>query len=100
MEDRCFHQFSSIYSDFDSKFMNNTYIKMGLYKPGIFISPDDENDLLSATVYIDEEKVQILNEDGEFLAQFYYEELRGIMAIMAAHQEKQSIRISAISKRN
>lgn len=100
MEDRCSSQFRTIYSDFDSCFMNNTYIKMGLYKPGIFISPDDENDLLSATVYIDEEKVQILNEDGEFLAQFYYEELRGIMAIMAAHQEKQSIRISAISKRN
>lgn len=100
MEDRCFHQFSFIYSDFSSEFMNNTYIKMGLYKPGIFISPDDDNDLLSATVYIDEEKVQILNEDGDFIAQFYYEELRGIMAIMAAHQEKQSIRISAIAKKN
>jgi hypothetical protein len=56
--------------------------------------------LLSATVYIDEEKVQILNEDGEFIAQFFYEELRGMMAIMAAHQEKQSIRISAIAKKN
>ncbi len=82
--------------------MNNTYIKMGLYKPGIFLSPDDDSDdnLLSATVYIDEEKVQILNEDGEFIAQFFYEELRGMMAIMAAHQEKQSIRISAIAKKN
>lgn len=82
--------------------MNNTYIKMGLYKPGIFLSPDDDSDdnLLSATVYIDEEKIQILNEDGEFIAQFFYEELRGMMAIMAAHQEKQSIRISAIAKRN
>lgn len=82
--------------------MNNTYIKMGLYKPGIFLSPDDDSDenLLSATVYIDEEKIQILNEDGEFIAQFFYEELRGMMAIMAAHQEKQSIRISAIAKKN
>ena len=82
--------------------MNNTYIKMGLYKPGIFLSPDDDSDdnLLSATVYIDDEKIQILNEDGEFIAQFFYEELRGMMAIMAAHQEKQSIRISAIAKRN
>jgi hypothetical protein len=80
--------------------MNNTYIKMGLYKPCIFISPDDDDDLLSATVYIDEEKVQILNENGEFIAQFFYEELRGMMAVMAAHQEKQSIRISAIAKKN
>ncbi len=30
----------------------------------------------------------------------FYEELRGIMAVMAAHQEKQSIRISAIAKKN
>ena len=82
--------------------MNTTYIKMGLYKPMLSITPDedDDSDLLSATVYIDEEKIQILNEAGEFIAQFYYEELRGIMAIIAAHQEKQSIRINAISKKN
>ena len=51
--------------------MNNTYIKMGLYKPCIFINPDDDSDeeLLSATVYIDEEKVQILNEEYESLAE-------------------------------
>lgn len=87
---------------FSSCLMNNTYIKMGLYKPCIFINPDDDNDdeLLSATIYIDEEKIQILNENGEFIAQFFYEELRGIMAVMAAHQEKQSIRISAIAKKN
>lgn len=77
-----------------------TYIKMGLYKEAIFVNPDDDTDLVSATVYIDEEKVQILNEEGEFIAQFYYEELRGMMAIIAAHQEKGSIRISAIAKKN
>jgi len=82
--------------------MNMTYIKMGLYKPMRSITPDedDESELIRATVDNDEEKRQILNEASEFIAQVYYEELRGIMAILTAHQEKQSIRINAISKRN
>ena len=102
MENCCTGRGWYIGDHFSSDLMNNTYIKMGLYKPCIFINPDDDDDeeLLSATVYIDEEKVQILNENGEFIAQFFYEELRGIMAVMAAHQEKQSIRISAIAKKN
>jgi len=54
--------------------MNMTYIKMGLYKPMLSITPDedDDSDLLSASVYIDGENIQILNEAGALIAQFSY----------------------------
>lgn len=75
----------------------STYAKLGLYRPKF--STDDE-DNIPPTIYIDEEKIQILDENDEFVAQFYYEELRGIMAIMAAEQEKQHLFIKASTKNN
>jgi hypothetical protein len=51
-------------------------------------------------IYIDEAIVQILNSKDQFVAQFTYEELRGIMAIMAAEQEKQHLFIKAQIKNN
>jgi hypothetical protein len=51
-------------------------------------------------VYIDEEKIQVINEDDELVVQFTYEELRGLMAIMAAEQEKQHLFIKASAKNN
>ena len=74
-----------------------TYIKAGIfYPPGI----EDEEDYIQPMVYIDEEKIQVLNEDDELVVQFTYEELRGLMAIMAAEQEKQHLFIKASAKNN
>jgi hypothetical protein len=74
-----------------------TYIKAGIFNPpGI----EDEEDYIQPMVYIDEEKIQVLNEDDELVVQFTYEELRGLMAIMAAEQEKQHLFIKALTKNN
>jgi hypothetical protein len=74
-----------------------TYIKAGIFSPpGI----DNEEEYIQPMVYIDEEKIQVLNEDDELAVQFTYEELRGIMAIMAAEQEKQHLFIKASAKNN
>ena len=74
-----------------------TYIKAGIFSPpGI----DDEDDYIQPMVYIDEEKIQVINEDDELVVQFTYEELRGLMAIMAAEQEKQHLFIKASAKNN
>lgn len=74
-----------------------TYIKAGIFSPsGI----EDEEDYIQPMVYIDEEKIQVLNEDDDLVVQFTYEELRGLMAIMAAEQEKQHLFIKASAKNN
>ena len=74
-----------------------TYIKAGIFSPpGI----EDEEDYIQPMVYIDEEKIQVLNEDDNLVVQFTYEELRGVMAIMAAEQEKQHLFIKASAKNN
>jgi hypothetical protein len=74
-----------------------TYIKAGLYRPP-FVK--DDEDLEVPDVYIDAEVVQVLNDDDEMVVQFTYEELRGIMAIMAAEQEKNHIHIKAKAAKN
>lgn len=74
-----------------------TYIKAGLYRPP-FVKEDE--DLEVADVYIDAEIIQILNDDEDMVVQFTYEELRGIMAIMAAEQEKNHIHIKARANKN
>jgi hypothetical protein len=74
-----------------------TYIKAGIFSPP-GLSEDD--DYLQPMVYIDEEKIQVLNEEEELVVQFTYEELRGLMAIMAAEQEKQHLFIKASAKNN
>ena len=60
----------------------------------------EEEEMLNFDVYIDEAIVQLSSIDGEFIGQFTYEELRGIMAIMAAEQEKQHLFIKAQIKSN
>ncbi len=75
-----------------------TYIKAGIFNPpGI---EDEEEEYIQPMVYIDEEKIQVLNEDDELVVQFTYEELRGLMAIMAAEQEKQHLFIKASTRNN
>ncbi len=73
-----------------------TYVKMGLYKPP-FTSDEDS---ISPEVYIDESIIQVLTDTSEFVVQFTYEELRGLMAIMAAEQEKKHLFIKAQIKGN
>ena len=75
-----------------------TYLKAGLFAPPGF--DEDEEDYVQPMIYIDEEKIQVLNEDDNLVVQFTYEELRGLMAIMAAEQEKQHLFIKASAKNN
>ena len=74
-----------------------TNIKAGMYQPPF--TSGDEN-LSYMLVYIDDKVVQFLDEDEKFVCQFSYEELRGIMAIMAAEQEKTHFRIQALGRNN
>jgi hypothetical protein len=75
-----------------------TYLKAGLYAPPGF--DEDEDDYTQPLLYIDDEKVQVLNDEENLVVQFTYEELRGLMAIMAAEQEKQHLFIKASAKNN
>jgi len=74
-----------------------TYIKAGLYRAP-FVKEDE--DLEVPEVYIDSEVFQVLNDDEDMVVQFTYEELRGIMAIMAAEQEKKHLYIKAKASKN
>lgn len=75
-----------------------TYINIGLYQPDLLLN-DDES-MVPASIYIDGEKIQILDDDEKVVVEIMYEELRGILAIMAAEQEKQHLFIRAQSKSN
>lgn len=74
-----------------------TSIKTGVYQPP-FTTGDESTTLVE--VFIDAKMIQLLDEEEKFVAQFTYEELRGIMAIMAAEQEKDYLRIQAIARKN
>jgi len=73
-----------------------TYIKTGIYQPPFTSEEDSEQ----AVVYIDDKVIQMLNDKDELVVQFTYEELRGIMAIMAAEQEKSHLWIQATARNN
>ena len=74
-----------------------TYLKTGIYQPP-FIKTEEEAE--QALVYIDENVIQVLNAEDDLVIQFTYEELRGIMAVMAAEQEKSHLYIQARTKLN
>lgn len=74
-----------------------TNIKAGLYQPPF---TEGEDALTYMLVYIDDKVVQFLDEDDKFICQLSYEELRGIMGIIAAEQEKTHLRIQAQAKKN
>ncbi len=71
-----------------------TYIKAGTYQ----VPHSDEQ--VEANIYIDQWVIQILDNEDELVVELKYEELRGIMAIIAAEQEKGHLRIIASSKNN
>lgn len=72
-----------------------TNLTIGLWAPSF-----NEKDAIPPTIYIDDQLIQILDENEQFIAQFTYEELKGIMAIMAAEQEKKHFFIKNISSKN
>jgi len=74
-----------------------TYLKTGIYQPPF---TKEEEEAEQALVYIDENVIQVLNTDDDLIIQFTYEELRGIMAVMAAEQEKSHLYIQARTKLN
>lgn len=75
-----------------------TRISIGLYQPDLLLN--NEESMVPANLYIDAEKIQILDDDEKIVVEIMYEELRGILAIMAAEQEKQYLLIRAQSKNN
>jgi hypothetical protein len=68
-------------------------------KAGIYQVPNTEEQV-TPEIYIEHSIIQILTDDDELIVQLTYEELRGIMAIIAAEQEKTHLRIIAASKNN
>ena len=74
-----------------------TYLRTGVYQPPF---TKEEEEAEQAVVYIDEKVIQMLNAEDELIIQFTYEELRGIMAVMAAEQEKSHLYIQARTKLN
>lgn len=74
-----------------------TYIKAGIYKPP-FAKEDEDYEI--PEIYIDADIFQVLNDNEEMIIQVTYEELRGIMAIMAAEQEKKHLYIRAKADKN
>jgi len=74
-----------------------TYIKAGLYRPPYVT---DDEDLEIPDIFIDSEMFQVIDSDENMVVQFTYEELRGIMAIMAAEQEKRHLFIKAKIDKN
>jgi hypothetical protein len=83
---------------FDNKLLQMpTYLKTGIYQPPF---TKEEEEAEQAVVYIDENVIQVLNAEDDLVLQFTYEELRGIMAVMAAEQEKSHLYIQARTKLN
>jgi hypothetical protein len=71
-----------------------TYIKAGTYQ----VPRSDEQ--IEANIYIDARIIQVLDSEEDLVIELTYEELRGIMAIMAAEQEKTHLRIQALGRNN
>jgi len=71
-----------------------TYIKAGTYQ----VPHSDEQ--IEANIYIDQWVIQVLDNEEDLVVEFTYEQLRGIMAIMAAEQEKTHLRIQALGRNN
>lgn len=75
-----------------------TIIKAGLYQPDPEM--DMDGTMIPPNIYIDDEKIQLYDDDDRVIVQFSYEELRGILGIIAAEQEKQHLYIKAQIKNN
>ena len=68
-------------------------------KAGIYVDPLSADES-TPEIYIDHTMIQIYSQEDMLVVQMGYEELRGIMAIIAAEQEKTHLRIQAIGRNN
>ncbi len=68
-------------------------------KAGIYVDPLSEDES-TPEIYINHSMIQIYSQEDILVVQISYEELRGILAIIAAEQEKTHLRIQAISRNN
>ena len=68
-------------------------------KAGIYIDPLSEEQS-TPEVYIDHTIIQVYSQEDMLVVQLSYEELRGILAIMAAEQEKKHLYIKAKIEKN
>jgi hypothetical protein len=68
-------------------------------KAGIYVDPLSEDES-TPEIYIDHSMIQIYSQEDILVVQMSYEELRGVMAIIAAEQEKTHLRIQAIGRNN
>jgi hypothetical protein len=76
---------------------------MTILYTGILVNKNDvlnTEDNYTPQVLVSDRTVQILNEQDELILEFTYEELRGIMGIIAAEQEKEHFFIRAKIKEN
>ena len=76
---------------------------MTILYTGILVNKNDvlnTEDNYTPQVLVSDRAVQILNEQDELILEFTYEELRGIMGIIAAEQEKEHFFIRAKIKEN
>lgn len=70
---------------------------------GLMINRDNilnKEDNYTPAVVITESLIQVYNEQDELIVEFTYEELRGILGVMAAEQEKDHFLIRAKIKEN
>ena len=76
---------------------------MTILYTGILVNKNDvlnTEDNYTPQVLVSDRTVQILEEKDELILEFTYEELRGIMGIIAAEQEKEHFFIRAKIKEN
>ncbi len=76
---------------------------MTILYTGVLVNKDkvlNTEDNYTPQVHITERMIQILNEQEEVVMEFTYEELRGIMGVIAAEQEKEHFFIRAKIKEN
>jgi hypothetical protein len=70
---------------------------------GVMVNKDpvlNTEDNYAPAVVITDHVIQVFNEQEELVVEFSYEELRGIMGVMAAEQEKEHFIIRAKIKEN
>lgn len=76
---------------------------MTIIYTGVLVNKDkilNTEDNYTPQVQITDRLVQVLNEQEELVMEFTYEELRGIMGVIAAEQEKEHFFIRAKIKEN
>lgn len=72
-----------------------TILKIGDYAP----EPDGEETHMP-NIYIDHEVMELLDDQERYIAQFTYEELKAILAILEAERNKHSFILLNKAKNN